>query len=544
MSQQFKRKEETLGKEMTADEVIAYTLKDLQFKKVFTTFSLPDSLKEYLKAYEIEAEYASNAKEAALLADVYARDTNGPSVLLLIPGSQVLETIGIIAQAFMDSLPLFIISSLRSFKDTGRARIGELKSPVDIINTLKPIVKSYEQITDIENSYFILLKAYKDLLSNRPRPVYIEIAEDLFRLKAYPLTPSEQKPERRTPDKNTTAKVAEVLSNAKMPVIVAGYGVIISNGWDDLRQLAEYLDIPVISTIRAKGVIPSNHPLYAGEGLGLFATRATSNLLSSADAILAIGTRFTQLSTAGWSAKFTGILMHNSVDGEDIGKAFMAVQPIIGDSGLFLKDLISIIKTKIKEPVKRNAEEFIKKYNEKEINIEKHEGIWPIDVVNEVNKLEYNKVYIDISSTTFDFIRLPIYRPLSWITSETIIEKGIGVSGIALSENERNLGITDVHGILNSLSLIAQRLDKAKGILIIMNDDGLTYLDSTKSDIPGIGRAFEKINIDPLLEKTLNAKTITSKDQLTEELTKPVNGIKVLNVKIDASFKSVVLQRV
>lgn len=542
MSQQFKRKEETLGKEMTADEVIAYTLDSLNLKKVFTTTSLPESLKEYLKAYQIDAEFASNGKEAAILADVYARETNGPAVLLLIPGVQVLDATGIIAQAFMDSVPLFIISSLRSSKDTGRARIRELRGPTDIINTLKPLVKSYDQITDIENSYFILLKAYKDLLSNRPRPVYVEVAEDLFRYKAYPLTPSEQKPEKKTPDKSVVAKVAEVLSNAKRPVIIAGYGVIIANAWDDLRQLVEYLDIPVISTIRAKGVLPADHPLYAGEGLGLFATKEGNSWFSSADAILAIGTRFTQLSTAGWSIKFSGILLHNSIDGEDMSKAFIPLQPIIGDAGLFLKDLLTLIKTKFKEPIKRNAAEFLKA-NREEITIEKHEGIWPIDVVNEVRKLQYDKVYIDISSTTFDFIRLPIYKALSWITSETIIEKGIAVGGISLSSNDKNIGITDLEGILNSLNVIASRLDKAKGTLLILNDDGLTYLDSTKSDIPMIGRSLEKKNVDNLLERTLNAKTITDLGQLKEELNKQSEKLKVLNIKIDPMFKSIILQR-
>jgi len=538
---QPKRKEETIGRETKGDEAIAYTFKELEIKDIFTTYSIPSFLAERLKQYEVNINYASNTREAVMMADSYARENNGLGVVLQSPGVYLTEAVDIIAQAFIDSIPLLLIGTLRSYRDVGRSRIGELKTPDDLMNILAPITKIRERVVSIEEIIITIEKGYKEALSNRNRPAYIEIAEDLFRLKAYPLSPAEQKPEKKTPDKTTVAKVAEVLSNSKTPVIIAGYGVLASNSFNELKELAELLDAPVIATFRSKGVLPASHPLYAGEGLGLFATDEGSKVLDEADTVLALGTRFSQLSTAGWSMKFKGYVAHNNIDGEDIGKIVMPQIPIVADTGLFLKELLNQLKTKIKEPIKRGTASKISAYRKIHI-LDSHGGLWPYDIVRVVQQTKFDKIFIDITAPTLDFVRLSIDKPFAWISSESLLERTIAIGGVVRANNNKVLGITDLQGVMQNLAVLQSRLNKAKGTLLILNDGGSTTLDAVSSDVPTISKTPSQLSIDDsILEKILGARTIYSVSQLKSEFENlKEDRINVLNIKIEPDYKSVI----
>jgi thiamine pyrophosphate-dependent acetolactate synthase large subunit-like protein len=536
---QPKRKEETVGREMTGDEALAYVIKEIGVTKVFTTTSLPEFLAERFKQYGISLDVSLSPREALLGAYTYAMENNTIGTVVQIPGTPLLEGTSVIAQAFSDSVPLLIVSSIRSYRDVGKSRIGELRTNDDMSSMLAPITKIRERAVSIEEVTVNVEKCYKEALSNRPRPAYVEIAEDLFKLKAYPLSPAEQKPEKKTPDKTTVAKVAEVLANSKSPVIIAGYGVI--SGWAtrELVELAELLKAPVITTIRAKGAIPASNPLFAGEGLGVFGTDVANKLLSEADAILIVGSRLTQLSTGGWSMKFKGFIMHNNIDGEDIGKVVMPQQPIVADAGLFLKELLTLLKQKNLQ----RSDEAIKTImvNKKTPTLRGHGGIWPYDVVRLLQQFEFDKVFVDLSAVTLDSIRLPVNGPI-WFTSESIIEKGIGVMGV-LQSSSNSLGMVDIETVYRNLGAIMSRRKSAKGTIVIFNDEGATYLDSSKSDMPTIGKSSRRFDIDKELE-SLGAVTVETYSQLKDALkNRDVNRLNVINVKIDPEYESVVLFR-
>ncbi|QKR00027.1 thiamine pyrophosphate-binding protein [Metallosphaera tengchongensis] len=538
---QPKRKEETVGREMTGDEALAYVLKEIGVKKVFSTPSIPDFLKERLVQYNLDVDVSMSLRDAVALADVYARENNDAGVVISVPGTSILEGISTISQAFSDSVPLLLIGTLRSYRDVGRARVGELRSPDDVSTAISPFVKTKERVISIEEITVTVEKGYKEALSNRMRPAYVEIAEELFRLKAYPLSTAEQKPERKTPDKNTVAKVAEVLGNSKLPVIVAGHGVKASNSMDLLRELAELLDSPVITTIRGKGVFPASHPLYAGEGLGLFSTEVASKIMMEADSILVVGSRLPQLSTAGWSMRYKGLLMHNNVDGEDIGKVVMPQVPIVSDTGLFLKELVANLKQKIKDNIKRDVRSEISS-SRRVFSMKPHTKLWPYDVTRLLQNFKFSKYYVDLSSTTFDLIRLPMDTPI-WYTSETILEKNIGVAGVLQSNDPNSLGVTDLGGIQRNIGLIIQRRSTSRGTIIILNDGNSTYLDTYKSDIPSIGRTGIHVELDRKLEDSLDAITVDTYGALKSALENRSNGLNIINVKIDPEFESVTLLR-
>ncbi|MGC9104890.1 MAG: thiamine pyrophosphate-binding protein [Thermoprotei archaeon] len=540
MAQAPKRKEETLGKEMTGDEALAHVLHELGIHEVFASPDVPDFVRARLKEKNVEVVDAPSPRASVQLADAYARTTNSLGVALVFPGSKVLQAVDVIAQAFSDSVPLMIISTLRSYRDTGRARIGELRSPDDVMTSIAPYVKTKERIVTIEEITEIMEKAWKEALSNRPRPVYVEIAEDLFRLKAYPLATAGQKVEKRTPDKATAGKVAELLVNSKSPVIVAGYGVLTSQAWSSLKELAELLDIPVVTTVRGKGAIPYEHPLFAGEGLGLFASEGASHFLDKADVVLALGTRFTQASTGGWSFKFKGYVVHNNIDGEDISKVFVPQVPAVADTDLFIKEVLANVKQKVKEPVDRGAKSEVFAYKKLPTS-QPHSGLWPIDVLYALMKVKFDTIYVDLSSTTFDLIRLPISKPFQWVTSETALTHVIGPSGVALSKNPNVIGVTTLEGALRNVELIRSVRNSAKGKLIVMNDGGSTYLDTFKSDLPSIGRKGKPNYMDKELEEALGATTVETFGELVSILSQHSDRLVVINAKLAEDFKSVVL---
>jgi thiamine pyrophosphate-dependent acetolactate synthase large subunit-like protein len=537
MSQGPKRKEETVGKEMRGDEALAYVLKEIGTKRVFTTPSLPDYILERLEQYQIQATLAPTPKGATFMAYTYAAQRNEAGVVLQIPGTPILDAVNIIAQAFVDSVPLLLVSTIRSYRDTGRGRIGELRTMEDLSEILAPITKSRERVVSIEEITVGVEKTYKEVMSNRPRPGYVEVAEDLFKMKAYPLAGSEQKPERKTPDKNTVFKAAELLGSSKSPLIVAGYGVLTSGAPQLLRELAELLDAPVVTTIKGKGSIPSSHPLFAGEGLGFMGTEASTKLSSQADVILALGTSFPQLSTGGWSFKYKGLLIHNNVDGEDVGKSYLPQLPAVADTGLFLRELLNTLKQKFKEKVQRGSEEILSKLR-KEQEIDKHDGLWPVDVFTTLREVGYSSIFLDITATTIDAIRLPVEKPYTWVTSETLLERGVAVAGALMDGSEGTVGITDLTGAMKYADMILSA-GGSKSTLLILDDDNTSYLDVTKSDLPSIDRTKTETKVN--LSEKLGAIEVNDIKSLKEALLSKKDGLKVIDAKLSHDYKSIII---
>ncbi|BBD72472.1 acetolactate synthase [Sulfodiicoccus acidiphilus] len=512
-------------------------MKEIGTKKVFTTPALPDYILDRLKEYDMQVSFSPTPKGTVLMAYTFASRTNEAGVVLQIPGTPLLDAVNVIAQAFVDSVPLLLVSTVRSYRDNGRGRIGELRTIDDVMGILSPITKSRERVTSIEEITVGVEKTYKEVMSNRPRPGYVEVAEDLFKLKAYPLAGSEQRPEKKTPDKNTVLKAAELLGNSKKPLIVAGYGVLTSGAAQLLQELAELLDAPVVTTIKGKGSIPASHPLFAGEGLGLMGTRASSQLSTEADVILALGTSFPQLSTGGWSFQYKGLLIHNNVDGEDVGKSYLPQLPAVADTGLFLKELLNALRQKFKEKVNRGSADLLRKLRDEE-NIPQHEGLWPVDVFNVLRESGYSKIFLDITAPTIDAIRLPIEKPYTWVTSETLLERGVAVAGALEDGSEGTVGITDLTGVLRYMDMILAS-NGAMSTILVLDDENTSYLELTKSDLPSIGRTQVETKVD--LKTKLGAIEVRDEKELRETFGNTSKGVKVVQVKLSHDYKSIVL---
>ena len=281
---------------------------------------------------------------AAHAADGYARATGRVGVCLATSGPGATNLVTGIANAQMDSSPLVAITGQVSNADLGTDAFQE----VDITGITMPIVKHNYLITDVRDLAPAVKEAFYVARSGRPGAVLIDIpinaqlAECEF---SYPETVS--LPGYRPHVVGNVRQVrqaAEMITAAQRPVILAGRGVIVSGAGGDLRQLAEKIQAPVVTTLLGKSAIPESHPLCLGMG-GMHGEGYTNLALQSADLILGVGTRFDdRLTSTAHTFAPQAKIIHVDLDPAEIGKRVRVDLPIVGDAGNVLRSLLPLVE--------------------------------------------------------------------------------------------------------------------------------------------------------------------------------------------------------
>src|SRR5699024_10188103 len=136
---------------------------------------------------------------------------------------------------------------------------------------------------------------------------------------------------------------SQQLSEAKKPVIIAGGGVILSNGTDNLVELSEKLDIPVVTAFRRFHAFPNDHPNYIGT-LGIGARESLLDYIYNSDLVLALGTKFSQMTTADYTLlNKESKLIHVDISPDVIGRVYNPSLPVVADANAFLESLLSVV---------------------------------------------------------------------------------------------------------------------------------------------------------------------------------------------------------
>jgi acetolactate synthase-1/2/3 large subunit len=175
----------------------------------------------------------------------------------------------------------------------------------------------------------------------------VEIPIDQQYRRAEVVVPDLRKDTAYVPDADALAPVAEALSAAARPVLWAGGGVISSGAGPALTTLAERLDAPVVTTVEGRGSIPEDHPLCLG---ALTMSPPIEQVISGADVVLAVGTRFQGNATRNWKLSFGGTLAHLDADPAVIGRNYPAALPVVGDARLGLELLLGAISRVSTDP--------------------------------------------------------------------------------------------------------------------------------------------------------------------------------------------------
>ena len=268
---------------------------------------------------------------AAHAADGYARVTGKPGVAFATSGPGATNLVTGIAAAQMDSVPMVIVTG-----QVGRPSIGtDAFQETDITGITLPITKHNFLVMEAKDIARVIKEAFFIANSGRPGPVLVDIPRDVF----MEVVDYEEPLELDLPGYKPTIsgnnrqikKASALIQSAKRPVILAGHGVIISRAYDELKELAERAQIPVITTLLGISCFPEDHVLWTGWP-GMHGMAYSSLALDEADLIVALGMRFDDRIT-GNAEKFSSKSkkIHVDIDPSEIGKIIPVDVPIVGD---------------------------------------------------------------------------------------------------------------------------------------------------------------------------------------------------------------------
>jgi len=291
-----------------------------------------DSIKHILVRHEQAATHA---------ADGYARTTGRAGVVLVTSGPGATNAITGIATAYLDSIPMVVISGQVQSHLIGDDAFQE----TDMVGISRPVVKHSFLVTKTEEIPDIIKKAFYIAQSGRPGPVVVDIPKDMCRPDlTYPFEYPETVEMRsynpvQKGHGGQIKKAAKLLKGAKKPVIYSGGGVVLGEGSPQLRELAKVCGAPVTCTLMGLGAFPGESDQYLGM-LGMHGTVEANKAMHEADVILAVGARFDDRVT-NTPEKFCpdAKIIHVDIDPASISKIIKADIPIVGPVKPILEEL-------------------------------------------------------------------------------------------------------------------------------------------------------------------------------------------------------------
>lgn len=318
--------------------------------EVRAVFGIPGT--HNLAAYEALAStpsirhvLARHEQGAGFMADGFARASGRFGVCLSTTGPAALNVLTPLGTAFADSVPILSIASEIPAAGLGLGK-GYLHECRDQLGCYAPVTKFSALVTEVTDIGSTVADAVAAMRTGRPRPAALDIPCDVLDADAgcEPTGPHEI-PEPSC-DLGAVARAAELLAEARSPLIWAGGGVMRSGAGAALVRLAEQLDAPVFCTVLGKGVIPDDHPLAAGAG---FLHPAAAKLRENCDVLLALGTGLGQLETGNWQLEMPPGVIQVDIDPGAIGRNYPVTEGVLGDVNVALEALSATISDNCRE---------------------------------------------------------------------------------------------------------------------------------------------------------------------------------------------------
>jgi acetolactate synthase I/II/III large subunit len=324
-------------------------IQSLESSGVDTVFGIPggailpayDPMMDSKKIRHILVRHEQGAGHAA---EGYAQVTGRVGVCMATSGPGATNLVTPIADAHMDSVPMVAITGQVPSNAIGTDAFQE----ADIRGITFPITKHNYLVTKADDIPRAIAEAFHLALTGRPGPVLVDISKDALNAK----TTFNWPPVMNLPGYHPTTKpnskrvkeAAERIVAAKKPVLYVGGGVIRSNASKELLQLAELTQIPVVTTLMARGAFPDSHPQHLGMP-GMHGSVAAVGSLQQSDLLIALGTRFDDRVT-GQLSSFApeADVIHVDIDPAEIGKNRFAHVPIVGDAKETIIELIAALK--------------------------------------------------------------------------------------------------------------------------------------------------------------------------------------------------------
>ncbi|MDP6604656.1 MAG: thiamine pyrophosphate-binding protein [Dehalococcoidia bacterium] len=338
--------------EMTGGQALVQSLK---IEGISTIFGLPgiqldfamDALWEERES--IDFIHTRHEQATAYMADGFARTTGEIGTCLVVPGPGVLNAAAGISTAYACSSPVLLVAG-QVQSDMIDANRGVLHEINDQLGTISSVCKHVERAMTPEEVPLMVHRAARELRTGRPRPVEIEVPPDVLERVGDVTLPEPEDFSRDEADTDELERAAELLGRAERPLIVSGGGVLSSGAWDELRELAEMLEAPVMMTDNGRGGLSDRN--YRAQP-----QQAVRELIPAADAVLAIGTRYYLGPQAAQMEVPDGqAFIHIDVDADEVGRNRTPDLGIVGDAKHALRELVERVPRHNRSRDSREAE--------------------------------------------------------------------------------------------------------------------------------------------------------------------------------------------
>ncbi|NPA50863.1 MAG: acetolactate synthase large subunit [Epsilonproteobacteria bacterium] len=483
-------------------------------------------------------------------ADGYARSTGKVGVAMVTSGPGFTNAVTGLATAYMDSVPIVVISGQVPTTLIGTDAFQE----VDAVGISRPCTKHNYLVKDIKDLPRILKEAFYIAKSGRPGPVLIDIPKDItgeigeFNYPTEVNLPT-YKPRYKGNDRQIK-KAATAILEAKKPILYLGGGVVISEAYKLVRELAEISQIPAVETLMARGVMGANNPLLVGM-VGMHGSYAANMAMSEADLIISLGARFDDRVTGKLSefAKYADII-HVDIDPANIGKIVDVDYPIVGDIKEVLIKLIPLLKEKVNPQRYALWRDMLKRYDEiHPLKFEdSNEVIKPQWVVKRVGELVGDKAIITSDVGQHQMWTAQFYsfsRPRQWINSGGLGTMGFGFpAAIGTKIGNKDKVVINFTGdgsiLMNIQELVTAAEYDVPVINIILNNNFLGMVRQWQTLFYEKRYAETDLSFQPNWKELASAcggvgYNVTTKEEFDKALEDALNKnrVSLINVAVD-----------
>ncbi|MBE4425270.1 acetolactate synthase, large subunit, biosynthetic type [Vibrio parahaemolyticus] len=423
------------GAEMVVQSLIEENVEQIFGYPGGSVLDIYDAL--HAKTDQIKHVLVRHEQAATHMADGYARATGKPGVVLVCSGPGATNTITGIATAYMDSIPMIVISG-----NVPNSLIGnDAFQECDIVGVSRPVVKHSFLVKKAEDIPETIKKAFYISTTGRPGPVVIDLPKDVMNPQIklpyqYPESISMRSYKPTTSGhKGQIKKALKSLIEAKKPVLYVGGGAVISGAHEHILELADKLNLPVVSTLMGLGSFPGTHKNSLGM-LGMHGTYEANMAMHEADLIFGIGVRFDDRTTNNLEKYCPNAkVMHIDIDPSSISKNVKVDLPIVGSAEKVLTTMLGLLA----EQDCSNDEAAITKWWD-DIQVWRDrqclsyetssDRIKPQQVIETLHKLTNGDAYVasDVGQhQMFAALYYPFNKPRRWINSG-----GLGTMGFGL----------------------------------------------------------------------------------------------------------------
>ncbi|MBN2964604.1 acetolactate synthase large subunit [Sulfurospirillum sp. T05] len=534
--------------EMTGSQMVIEALRN---ENVEVVFGYPGGaiMNVYDEVYKQKyfTHILSRHEQAAVhAADGYARASGNVGVAFVTSGPGFTNAVTGIATAYMDSIPMVIISGQVPITMIGTDAFQE----IDAVGISRPCVKHNYLVRHVSELPRILKEAFYIARTGRPGPVHVDLPKDVTAQLGTFEYPQEIAMQTYKPtykgNVRQIKKAVEAIAAAKRPILYLGGGIISAGASELVREFAKVTGIPAVETLMARGALRYDDPLLLGM-LGMHGSYAANMGMSEADLMIAFGPRFDDRVTGKLSefAKHAKII-HVDIDPSSIGKLVDVDYPIVGDMKNVLEAMLPRAKEEIKSEKYQNWRDLLARYNEiHPLGYEdSNEVIKPQWAIQRVGELLGDKAVISTDVGQHQMWAAQFYPftyPRQWVTSGGLGTMGFGMPaamGAKWAQKEQiSINITGDGSILmNIQELMTAVENKIPVINIILNNNFLGMVRQwqtffydkrySSTDLQmqpdfvklveafgGFGRRVEtKEEFDKALEEAIASKTVAMID--------------------------------